>query len=71
MQLHIPGVKVIYLSILPKGILLIHCSYMYHIDGFHGAWLHFQKSKSGCVFSAAMCKKQASKALRQVFIVSA
>ena len=31
------------------------------IDGFHGAWLHFRREKSGSVFSAAVCKIQASK----------
>ena len=31
------------------------------IDGFHGAWLHFRRARVGSVFSAAMCKIQASK----------
>ena len=25
------------------------------IDGFHGAWFHFRRTKSGSVFSAAVC----------------
>ena len=32
-----------------------------NIDGFHGAWLHFWRQELGSVFSAAMCKIQASK----------
>ena len=31
------------------------------IDVFHGAWLHFRRQESGSVFSAAVCKIQASK----------
>ena len=39
-------------------------SYMYIMHakgGFHGAWLHFRKARVGSVFSAAVCKIQASK----------
>ena len=31
------------------------------IDGVHGAWLHFWRARVRSVFSAAMCKIQASK----------
>ena len=31
------------------------------IDGFHGAWLHFQRARVGSVFSASVCIIQASK----------
>ena len=34
---------------------------MSDIDSFHGAWLHFRKGKSQSVFSAVVCKIQASK----------
>ena len=30
------------------------------LDGFYGAWLHFLRARAGSVFSAAVCKIQAS-----------